>query len=949
MAIGNVPPALTAAVTFIAYAIKEHVTSSSSLDASKVFTSLALISLVTTPASELLGAFPFTASCLGCLERIQKHLTIPSRDDQRIYNRTNVDVLEERAKVRDTDMIVAGLYHVDILMYDGSNSLLHNLDLEFRQSTFTMILGPSGSGKSTLLRAMLGEARYNGTITLGIDRIAYCPQSPWLFTGTIRQNVCGLEERMVDESWYKSVLYACGLDSVLLALPYGDNTRVEGQSSTLSGGQKQRLMLARALYMRPQLILLDDVLSALDIKTETQIMTRLFGTDGLISRLRATVVLVTHTERWEAIADNVIRLDGAGNATQTSSQQPLDTKLLSTSLGAWDPNMSSADSSMSRAVPVSHDVNREHHLQTRAPSSTGDTTDYIYYFKSAPWPLLLMFLLCAITQTICYYMSQVILKWWAADHGSHITKWSLVYIMLCIGNAVMYGCAAWTMFLQIVPESAANLHKILLDTVINAPYSFFTMTDVGTILNRFSQDMTLIESQLPTGVLCTLIYFFWTIGSLSLISIGSTWMALTIPVIFLTLFLVQRVYLRTSRRLRTIELELRSPVYSHFMETVKGLSTIRSLKWEAQFTNSMNEKLDDSQVPYYLLYCAQRWLQLVLDLIVAGLAIVVITMAVKLRGSTDPGSLGLSLNNVLSFNDILTVLLQFWTQLEVSLGAIARTREFSVQTPSEPQPALHTSLQETWPEHGGIEIRNLNAQYTRAKVDLNNITISIRPGEKIGLCGRSGSGKSSLLSVILRLLEPSSGSIIIDGVNIAHLQHETIRERLLVIPQEPFLLQHTVRFNLDLQAQYSDVQMISALSRVTLWPGIETRGGLDATVTSEFLSQGQKQLFGLARTILRKEKCEINSGHRLVGGVLLLDEATSNIDGTTDSLIQRVIREEFSAYTIVAVAHRLDTILDSDRIAVLDAGSVVEFDSPLALLSRDSAFSALYKSRESEV
>lgn len=374
------------------------------------------------------------------------------------------------------------------------------------------------------------------------------------------------------------------------------------------------------------------------------------------------------------------------------------------------------------------------------------------------------------------------------------------------------------------------------------------------------------------------------------------------------------------------------------METSSGISSIRVFRWQDQFTNPMIEMVDKSQVPYYL----QRWLQLVLYLMVAALAIIVITLAIKLRKSTDPGSLGLSLNNVLSFNEILTLLLQYWTQLEVSLGAISRTIKFSNQTPSEPNPATLTSLSDTWPEHGNIEINKLSARYTPSSLALNNITLSIRPGKKIGLCGRSGSGKSSLLSAILRLLKPSSGSIVIGGIDLASIDHKTIREWLLTIPQDAFLLQHTTRFNLDPLAHHTDVQIIGALSKVGLWGILEERGGLNAIMTTNFLSQGQKKLVSLARVILTKN----NRG--VTGGVLLLDEATSNIDRDTDGVIQRVIREEFKGYTVLVVAHRLDTIMDSERIAVLEAERIVEFDSPQRSLERDSAFSALYNARGSE-
>ena len=868
-----------------------------------------------------------------------------SHHDQRILAMGMVGTSKEKVgSVDNSDKTVACLSHMDVKWFGGSNPILKDLNLTFHQNTLTMILGPSGSGKSMLLRAMLGEARYNGTVSINTTRIAFCSQSPWLFTGSIQQNICGLGGGVSDYVWYKSVLHACALDDDLLALTQGDRTSIKGQAAPLSGGQKQRIALARALYQRPQLVLLDDVFSAVDAKTEAQVMKRLLGSDGLLRKLEAAVLLVTHTRRYEEFADNVIQFDGEGNAVQSRNTRSLDHETRKVDPEQSKPGMVSSDLASSREYAVAHDLAPENHSNVKLPQHDGDFADYIYYFKTVKIPLLLMFSLFASAQTVCYYMSQVILQWWTADHGSDEATWMPTYVILAIGNALFFGCTIWIMFLKLVPESGANLHRVLLDSVMSAPYSFFVKTSVGVILNRFSQDMTLIDSQLPTGVVCTVIYLFWTIGSLALISTGSSWMVLTVPAVLVTLFFIQRVYLRTSRRLRVIELELRSPMYSHFMETLNGLSTIRAFKWEEQFTGALMAKLDVSQVPYYLLYCAQRWLQLVLDLIVAALAVIVMTLAVKLRSSTNPGSLGISLNNILSFNETLSLLLQYWTQLEVSLGAIARTREFADETPTEPNPLEEARLSQGWPDCGSIEICNLRAHYTGAKVALDNITMSIRPGEKIGLCGRTGSGKSSLLSAILRLLEPSHGSVIIDGANLDSVPYDTIRERLLTIPQDPFLLQHTVRFNLDPQEQYCDTQLINALSKVSLWSSLERRGGLGATVTSDLLSQGQKQLFSLSRAILRTEGSENGGEKQIKGKVLLLDEATSNVDMATDALMQHVIRDAFPLHTILVVAHRLDTVLDSDRIAVLDAGRLIEFDSPQVLLSRNSAFSALYNS-----
>jgi ABC-type multidrug transport system fused ATPase/permease subunit len=750
------------------------------------------------------------------------------------------------------------------------------------------------------------------------------------------------------------VLAACALRDELLALSHGDLTRIDAQAATLNFGQKQRIILARALYQRPTLMFLDDVLSASGQLVEEVVMKELLGRDGLLRKLNAAAVIATRTGRFNGIADNLITIDQQRNIQLCTNNPKLDDFIFSSDPrrykyhGEIEGSNSSDDNCTSNqtipCINTLQEVNR----------NDSDFGDYAFYFRSMTWTWVLLFFLFAATQTICYYMSQIILQWWTADGGMNIAKWMPLYFAMACGNAVFFGVTVWTMFLRLVPESAAHLHRVLLDTVTNATYLFLASADVGVTLNRFSQDMTLIESQLPTGVLCTTIYLLWTIGSLALICTGSSWMALTVPAVLLALFFVQWVYLRTSRRLRVIELESRSPLYAHFLDTIKGLSAIRTLHWEQQFTGSMIRKLDDSQIPYYLLFCAQRWLQLVLDLIIAALAVIVMTLAVNLRGATNAGSLGLSLNNILSFNDILSFLLQYWTQLEVSLGSIARIRQFAKETPVERASSAHRHLPQTWPTSGSIELCDVSAGYGASNEVFRHVTMSVRPGAKIGLCGRTGSGKTSLLLLFLGLLEPSRGSVSIDGVDLRSIPLADIQAGILTIPQDTLLVQQkTVRFNVDPDGKCTDAQVLSAFSHVGLWPMLEKKGGLHAVVTSEFLSASQRQLFGIARLLLMRDDRYKSVGDgkqkgRSTGGVLLLDDATSKLDTATRIAIQRLFQEEFSGYTVITAvaADQLHTILDSDQIAVLDGGSLVDFGRAEELLARDSVFRRMYEATE---
>lgn len=288
----------------------------------------------------------------------------------------------------------------------------------------------------------------------------------------------------------------------------------------------------------------------------------------------------------------------------------------------------------------------------------------------------------------------------------------------------------------------------------------------------------------------------------------------------------------------------------------------------------------------------------------------------------------------MTFNEQLASIIKEWTTLETSFGAIARLMNFSACTANENLPREIQTVPASWPANGAIEFFNVSASYTAdSNLVLRSLNMTIKAGEKIGICGRSGSGKSSLVTSLFRMLEITDESrITIDGVDISTLPREVVRSRLNAIPQEPFFMKGTIRMNADPFGQHSDAEISTAIQKVHLWELILQRGGLEADLDANFFSHGQRQLFCLARAILRKSK------------VVILDEVTSSVDTKSDELMQQVIRNEFADCTIIAVAHRLDTILDFDRIALLSGGNLVEFDTPQALLGRDSAFKELYNS-----
>ncbi|KAI1277349.1 ABC transporter [Xylaria sp. FL0933] len=890
----NIPWALAPPLTFIVYAAQAITQGKPGIGTTQAFTSLSIITLLTNPAAKLLSAIPSTVASLGCLDRIQNFLITAPKTDQRITlpsapaDSAQVALLIDGLSLRPTPSAPLVLEHVGFTVTPGS---------------LTMIIGSVGSGKTTLLKAILGEVPYeNGKIGVLDCRMAYSTQPAWLPNVTIFEAITGLprDGQNLDQKWYNTVLHACALDHDIHLLPKGDQTLVGSAGSALSGGQQQRVSLARSIYARAGIILLDDVLSSLDSRTQDSIMSSLFGSSGIMRTSGTTVLLVGNAAKHLTYADKILIVNGktiidGGSYHSALSRGLIDGLELRSTTHSETNNKPQHTNVKERSSEVT-----KAHQKEDLRRATGDFAVYKYYFQRVGWAKMLIFVSFVILNVGSYSFGQIWLSRWTADGGRPIALYLPVYISLAVLTSVGQAGYVW------------------------ARQSFFT-TEIGAILNRFSQDMTLIENQLAIGVLVTVSNLFLSAATAGLVAAGSSYMALSVPVLILIIGVLQHVYLRTSRQLRLLDLEARSPLYTHFLETLDGLSTVRAFGWQAQFKTRNETLLDLSQRPYYLLYCIQRWLNLVLDLIVGGEAVLVVGLALGLRHTTSPGLLGVSLNNILSFSVALSSLVSGWTVLETSLGSIARLKQFEADVEPEDKGEFMNKPPPHWPDRGAIEFRNVTAHHG----------LRIKPGQRVGVCGRTGSGKSSLLGAILGLLDIQSGSILIDGIDLSTVPRDTTRERLLVVPQEPLILAGSVRFNVDPHGHNDDEDIAAALERVglrDLLVGEHGARNLDTPLTTSNLSKGEQQLLALARLLLMLESRK-HAGAR--GAVLLLDEPTSDLDAQTDATVQRVLREEFGSVTTVVVAHRLTTIMDSDLIVVMDAGRAVEVGEPGELLRKE--------------
>ncbi|KAJ5794580.1 ABC transporter [Penicillium paradoxum] len=949
LSVSQIAPIFAPVATFAMYAIIAAISSHESLLSAQAFTSLSLISILSTPIVILTQSVPVIAAGMGALARIQNYLSTIPRQERRELNvpvqsqAESILAIEKphqvgEVKFANKDQPYAITVEHGTFGWENKTATLQDIHCKFPTSCLTIIIGPVGSGKTTLLRGLLNELpRIEGEILVHGSSLAFCDQNPFLMHATVQKNIIG--ESVFDSKWYHMVLKACALEIDLALLPLGDQTIVGSNGMTLSRGQKQRIAIARSVYSKASIVILDDALSGLDRRTERQVFNQVFGKEGLLRQLGSTVVLVTHANYLLPGADQIIVLGREGNIDSQGTFQSLRTTngfVQKLSIEEYTATNDNGETGTTSALSTQDDLVRaaETDLKDR---QTGEWSVYVYYLHAAGKMNFILFLIFVLLVAFCYNFPNLWVQWWSdaneKSSNANVGYYLGVYVALAVIAMVSLVLSSWYLMVRIVSRSAERLHQTVLRTVMRAPLLFFANTSAGAITNRFSQDMRLIDMSLPMAAINTALYAFSCLVQIVIISVSSTYMAVTIPFALGVIYLVQKFYLKTSRQLRLLDLEVKSPLYSNFIETLNGLVTIRAFGWSSQLQEQNTRLLDESQKPVYLLYCVQRWLTLVMDMLVASLAMILIILTVFLKGSTSGGAVGVALVNIMTFNSGLTNMIKWYTSLETALGAISRVKKFEMETVSEERPNSTLGLVDPeWPPSGSIEFQRVSASYDNgSSLALKDISMSIKAGQKIGICGRTGSGKSSLILSLCQMIDLSGGSICVDGIDLSTLSREVVRSRFNSITQEPFFIPATVRLNLDFTESLPDKAIIESLQKVHLWDFIKERGGLDEDLVADAWSLGQQQLFCLARALLKKSH------------VLILDEVSSSVDSETDKLMQVIIRTEFANSTIFSIAHRLDTILDFDKIAFLDKGSLIEFDSPTTLLENESsAFARLY-------
>ncbi|ULT79395.1 hypothetical protein L3Y34_010196 [Caenorhabditis briggsae] len=559
---------------------------------------------------------------------------------------------------------------------------------------------------------------------------------------------------------------------------------------------------------------------------------------------------------------------------------------------------------------------------------------YLAYFRAIGIPLTLLFFFAYVASSILgilsnFYLAKLSDKEKAnAETGNgtrNDVKMQLgVYAALGIGQSSVVCVSSIILTFGIV-RASKRLHAELLGNIMKSPMAFFDVTPIGRMLNRLGKDIEAIDRTLPDVLRHMVMTVFSVISTLVVIMWTTPWAGLMFAFLAVVYYLILRFYISTSRQLKRLESASRSPIYSHFQESIQGASSIRAFGVVDQFIEQSQQRVDDYLVAYYPSVVANRWLAVRLEMVGNLIVLSAAGAAVYFRDSPglSAGLVGLSVSMALNITQTLNWAVRMTSELETNIVAVERIKEYTI-TPTEGNNSKALGSP-NWPERGEISIKNFSIRYRPGlELVLHGVTAHVEPSEKIGIVGRTGAGKSSLTLALFRIIEADGGCIEIDGTNIANLQLEQLRSRLTIVPQDPVLFSGTMRMNLDPFSAYSDSQVWEALRNAHLEDFVSS---LDDKLQhhisegGENLSVGQRQLICLARALLRKTK------------VLVLDEAAAAVDVETDSLIQKTIREQFKECTVLTIAHRLNTVLDSDRLLVLDKGRVAEFDTPKNLLA----------------
>ncbi|NXY52739.1 MRP1 protein, partial [Callaeas wilsoni] len=965
-------PFLVALSTFAVYVTIDE---NNILDAQKAFVSLALFNILRFPMNMLPMVISNIVEASVSLKRLRVFLSHEELDPDSIV----------RGPIKEAEGCIV-VKNATFGWAKTDPPLLNSVNFTVPEGSLVAVVGQVGCGKSSLLSALLGEMDKKEGYVVVKGSVAYVPQQAWIQNATLEDNI--IFGREMSESRYKRVIEACALLPDIEILPSGDKTEIGEKGVNLSGGQKQRVSLARAVYCNADVYLLDDPLSAVDAHVGKHIFEKVIGPKGILKN--KTRVLVTHAINYLPQMDTILVMTDGEISEMGSYQELLEqdgafAEFLRTYANA-EQTMENSDANspstkegkpiengvlvneapgklihrqLSNSSTYSRDTGKPQHQSSTAElqkplaeknswklteadtAKTGRVKATVYWDYMKAIGLFMSFL--AIFLFMCNHIASLASNYWLSlwtddpvINGTQQNTTLRLGVYGALGISQGIAVFGYSVVVSVGGIFASqHLHLNLLHDVLRSPMSFFERTPSGNLVNRFSKEIDTIDSTIPPIIKMFMGSTFNVIGACIIILLATPIAAVIIPPLGLVYLFVQRFYVATSRQLKRLESVSRSPVYSHFNETLLGVSVIRAFEEQKRFIKQNDMKVDENQKAYYPSIVANRWLAVRLEYVGNCIVLFAALFAVIARNKLSAGLVGLSVSYSLQITAYLNWLVRMSSELETNIVAVERVKEYAEMEKEAEWSIERTAPASSWPEEGKVEFRGYGLRY-REDLDLvlKNINVTINGGEKIGIVGRTGAGKSSLTLGLFRINEAAEGEIIVDGINIAKIGLHDLRFKITIIPQDPVLFSGSLRMNLDPFDQHSDEDIWRSLELAHLKNFVSSlpdKLNHECAEGGENLSVGQRQLVCLARALLRKSK------------ILVLDEATAAVDLETDKLIQSTIKSQFEECTVLTIAHRLNTIMDYTRVLVLERGEVVECGTPEQLLQEKGIFYSMAK------
>ncbi|XP_024965503.1 ABC transporter C family member 3-like isoform X2 [Cynara cardunculus var. scolymus] len=889
------------------------------LESGKILSAVATFKILQQPIYNLPDTVAMIAQTKVSLDRIISYLNLDDLDSGLVemLPRGCSDVAIE---------ITNATFSWDV---SSADQVLKDINIKVDHGMKVAVCGTVGSGKSSFLSCILGEvAKVSGSIKLS-GTTAYVAQSPWIQSGKIEENI--LFGKEMDKIRYDKVLEVCALKKDLEILPFGDQTVIGERGINLSGGQKQRLQIARALYQDSDIYLFDDPFSAVDAHTGSHLFK-----ECLLGFLDSkTVIYITHQVEFLPAADLILVLK-AGRIKQAGKYKDILNSgsdfmelvgahkealsvidSINTSFEYENPQVTDEDRNEFKSEKTEGTNRQLVQKEEREKGSVGLSIYWRYITSAYKGALVPFILLTAVLFELIQVASNYWLAWASPVSDGMVppvggSTLIIVYVGLAIGSTFcIFGRAMWLTIAGYV--TAKLLFNKMHLCIFHAPMSFFDATPSGRILNRASTDQTAVDVTIPNAIG---VFVFAVIQLLAVIAIMSqiSWQVFLVfvPVIAICIWL-QQYYISTARELARLVGVCKAPIIQHFTETVSGSTTIRSFRQEDRFQDTNMKLLDGYSRPNFHSAAAREWLSFRVELLASvTFAFFLIFLLIIPNGTIDPSIAGLAVTYGLNLNILQASVIWKLSNMENSIISVERIFQY-MSIPSEGPLVVESSRpSDMWPSHGKIDICNLQVRYaSHMPLVLRGLTCTFHGGKKTGIVGRTGSGKSTLIQTLFRIIEPTMGAIFIDEINISTIGLHDLRSKLSIIPQDPTMFQGTVRSNMDPLEQYTDEQIWEALDKCQLGNEVRRKEGkLDSAVdeNGENWSMGQRQLVCLGRVLLKKSK------------ILVLDEATASVDTSTDYMIQQTLGQHFSDSTIITIAHRITSMLNGHMVLVLEQG-----------------------------